>query len=56
MKAVVLVIENDETAQTIARLIASTLTMNGIRHDYDEPAVIDWPVKAQPHDFIPQEL
>ena len=51
MKAVVLVIEDDEQASEVSRLIAATLSMNGYRHD--NPAVIDWPVKVQQSELLP---
>ena len=55
MKAVVLVIEDAGDADNICKLIAATLSLNGYRHD--NPAVIDWPAKAQVTDpiSIPQK-
>lgn len=41
MKAIVIVCE-DVQAEEISRLLASTLSLNGYRHD--GPAVIEWPV------------
>lgn len=41
MKAIVLVVDDDASAPTVARLIGATLTMNG--YDAGAPAVIDWP-------------